>query len=291
MKEVYDKWFKDNGYKFLNSGLIHNVYEKNNYIYKIVKSNIKYLNNREHFEKEKRCMEYLNKKGFNIVKIEKIFNKNELVKDFCVLKEPKLEGKCYTENNIPNECILSILKFIKSVSNISLKEYGIIFDKNNKSDSSWQEYINKQLRIAIKIINKYFQKFDILKKELLSFSINYVMNVDSRFLIMDPNPENFFFTKDGMIAIDIDHPIGGDPLWQTACFYWYKEKWISELYALDFVNCRNYKFMLIYCLIFGLNTFEFFEKNSILIDSWNFKRIERLGEEINCGKIYWKDNK
>ena len=33
----YDDFFKNNGYVFLNCGLIHNVYEKDNYVYKIVK--------------------------------------------------------------------------------------------------------------------------------------------------------------------------------------------------------------------------------------------------------------
>ena len=236
-------------------------------------------------------MEYLFKNGFNVARVEKIFHKNELVKDFYVLKELKLEGKCYTDNNIPEECILSILKFIKRVSNISLNEYGIIFDKNNITNNSWQEFIEKQVRVAVKIINKYIEIDNELKKELFNFSSDYVASVESKFLIMDPNPENFIFTKEGMVAIDIDHPIGGDPLWQTACFYWYKEKWITELYELGFFNCENYKLMLIYCLIFGLNTFEFLEKNSILIDNWNFERLERLGEEINSGKIYWENYK
>lgn len=292
MEEVYDKWFRNNGYKFLNSGLIHNVYEKDNCIYKIVKSNIINLNTKEHFEKEKNCMDYLFNMGFNVVKVEQIFNKNELVKDFYVLKEIKLEGKCYKEDNIPEEHIIDIFKFIKLIANISLNEYGIIFDKNTSPNNSWQEFITEQLETAIKIINKYFNKKDnLLKKELLNFDSNFIKNLDSKFLIMDPNPENFIFTKNGMIAIDIDHPIGGDPLWQTACFYWYKENWKSTLCELDFINCQNYRLMLIYCLIFGLNTFEFLEKNSILIDEWNFKRLERLGKEIINGKAYWKNNK
>lgn len=278
--ELYDNWLKENGYKFLNSGLIHNVYEKNNRIFKIVKSNIILSNTDDHFEKEAICLEFLLNKGFDVVQIKKIYNKGDLLKDFCVLEETKINGECYKEQNIPQDCVISILKFIQDVAAISLKEYGVIFDKKIHSNISWIEYIEDQILIAKKVINKYFKNKSILINQLKKIDYEYLKNVKSNFLIMDPNPENFIFTKDKMIAIDIDHPIGGDKLWQTACFYWYKEKWILEMKSLNYFNKDNYNILLTYCMIFGLNTFDFLEKSSIEIDEWHFKRMKRLMEEI-----------
>lgn len=278
--ELYDNWLIENDYKFLNSGLVHNVYEKNNNIFKIVKSNIVSFNTDNHFEKEATCLKFLFDKGFDVVQIKKIYHKGELVKDFCVLEEAKINGKCYNEVNIPKDYVISILKFIQKVSNISLKEYGVIFDKEIDSNKSWLEYLEEQIEIAEKIIKKYFNGDFTLINLLKKIDYKYLKKIKSSFLIMDPNPENFIFTKDKMIAIDIDHPIGGDKLWQSACFYWYKEQWVSEMESLDYFNRNNYNILLTYCMIFGLSTFDFLEKSSIEIDDWHFKRMQRLMEEI-----------
>lgn len=278
--ELYDSWLKENGYKFLNSGLIHNVYEKNNNIFKIVKSNIVSSNTDNHFEKEATCLKFLYDNGFDVVQTKKIYHKGELVKDFCVLEETKIDGKCYNEYNIPKDCVILILKFIQKVSNISLKEYGVIFDKKINPNKSWTEYLEEQIAIAKKIIKKYFNNDVILINQLKKIDYKYLKKVKSNFLIMDPNPENFIFTNDKMIAIDIDHPIGGDKLWQSACFYWYKEQWLLEMESLNYFNKKNYSIFVTYCMIFGLNTFDFLEKSSIKIEDWHFKRMQRLMEEI-----------
>lgn len=282
--EVYDKWLKENGYSYLSSGLIHNVYEKNGFIYKIVKSNIISSNTDNHFDKEVRCLDYLYNMGFNVVKIEKVYPKGQLIKDFCVLTEKKIKGICYNEENIPLKCIESILDFIKKVEKITLSKYGLIFDDDKLCDENWYKYYYSQLEIAKLVIKKYFKEDKKMMSIIDEINKEYLYNVKSHFLVMDPNPENFIFDKENMVAIDIDHPIGGDPLWQTASFYWYKEQWKDTMLKSNYYNYENYPIMLVYCLVFGLTTFDFLEKSSIKIEQWNFERIKRLMEEIENEK-------
>lgn len=289
----YDDFFKNNGYVFLNCGLIHNVYEKDNYVYKIVKCGLNSMNTNHHFFKEKKCMNFLKNKGFDVAKIIAIYKKGEFLEKYSVLKEKKIEGICFDDQKISNDNIIKILKFIQKVSKISLRKYGVIFDKDVKANNSWKEYIIEQISVAHTIIKNYFNNDSFMNEQIDKIDYIYLNKVESKFLIMDPNTENFIFTKDKIIAIDIDHPIGGDPLWQSACIYWYKPNWKRNLEELNYYNKENYEMMLKYCIIFGLNTFNFHKVNKIEIESWNFDRINSLIMELkderknNNGENHW----
>ena len=282
--KLYEEELINKDYKYLAEGLVHNVYEKNEHIYKIVKSNLPLFNVEKHFEKEFQCHSYLKQNGIeNVSEIIQILPKGSLIKDYEVLIEKKIKGICYKENEIKNADIKKIIKFLIEVSQISVSQYGVLFDNDIKSDTMWNDYIKNQIKNAKKIINKFFSKDSNLKK-IINNPANFIYNEESKFLIMDPNTENFIFTGKNFTAIDIDHPIGGDPLWQFACVYWHKPNWkkitnfkeIFKIYEKQILN---------YCILYGLNIFDFYEKNGFEIENTDINKIYELINEVkNVGK-------
>lgn len=270
----YDNFFEDNGFTFLNDGLLHNVFEKDGLIYKVLKPHLDSFNTGNNFHVEVSSHKYLKNKGFNVATIEKIYSKNELIPDFCVLVEKKINGKMFKDSNINPYHIMQILSFIKSVSFVDAPNFGEIYKRKFEN---WNEYLIEQINIAKEVANKYFIQNKtislLLEKNILSS--NFKLKVP-KYLIMDPNVENFFFVDNEIIAIDIDHPIGGDPLWQGACIYWYKKHWRKWLLKLDFFNENNYLLMLEYCIVFGLTTYDFLLKNNFDKNKFLYDRLEEV---------------
>lgn len=289
----YSGWFEQNGYKFLAEGLVHNVYEKEGYIYKIVKENRFQLRSRDHFEKEKKVLEFLYQKGIPVVKVEKIYQVGELIEDYPVLCEKKIMNQVYNEAEISCKCVNEIIGFLENTSRICAPGFGALYGKREYEYNTWDDFLTSEINKAV-IVKELIGNKEEFAAKLLEYVIcnRGVMTYSDvpRFLIMDPNPNNFFFEKEQLsVAIDIDHPIGGDPLWQWACVYWHKPAWIENMIKMGVLHINMMKKVITYTALIGLASIAFLIENTGAYDCFSKERGNQLLMLISTRADYTTD--
>lgn len=218
-KEPYFYFFVQNGYSYVGSGWMHNIFEKGNRIYKIVKSEFIKFDSLEMYQLEKACMDFLRENGYiQAVKVYKIYAKNELVKGFCVLEEEKAVGFSRKRSNISKKQLDKILDFYMECLKVHGRSYGAYSIEIKDMFDSWDAYLKKLLSNCEYVIKELGLRIDYA---LICdyFNREYRYDGPPALLIMDPNVENFFFSNEEISSIiDIDHPIFGDPLYQWSFF-------------------------------------------------------------------------
>jgi len=273
--ESYDLHLKQNGFHFLADGLIHNIYMKDDYIYKIVKPERCNFNLPDHFDTEYNCHKMLQEKGFDVAEIVEIFTPGKLVEGFPVLKERYINGDTLTEAQITDFHRSYVLQFLNSAAQLKLNGYGT-FNRLSGICESWAIFIAEQIEQARQACRN-IERPDIVNllegiDEYLSFSDQ------GRFLMMDPNPQNFIFNVDGtnrIVAIDIDHPIIGDPLYQWASIKWFKPQWFPIMLELELIKKDELSKLEKYEALFGVNLLFFYMQNNIDI-SPVLEKLEKM---------------
>lgn len=261
--EAYDSYLKQNGFHFLADGLIHNIYMKGGYIYKIVKPERSNFNLPDHFDTEYNCHKMLRGKGFDVAEIVEILPPGKLVEGFPVLKERYFNGVVLKEAEITDFHRRYVLKFLNSAAQLELNGYGT-FNRFSGICESWAAFVAEQIEQARQACGN-IERPDIASllegiDEYLSFSDR------GRFLMMDPNPENFIFNADGtdrVVAIDIDHPVIGDPLYQWASIKWFKPQWFPIMLELGLIRKDELMKLEKYETLFGVNLLFFYMQNDI----------------------------
>lgn len=229
--EEYFKEFYDSGYSFLSRGFMHNVFEKGDFIYKINKSGFEKYNEIELYRKEMEIMNFLFQKGISVAKVEKVFDKGELIKDYCVLKEQKLIGVTYTREKISRCQLLEIFQLYERINSIVINFGPFKLKDEVESFTNWDEYIKYLLEIC-EIAVKNFELVNLIEPCRRFFNKN---NYTGRALMMiiDPNEENFIFDNNKIVGIvDVDHPIGGDPLYQWGTYLYHRPEQFEMLESI-----------------------------------------------------------
>jgi len=273
--EPYDLHLKRSGFQFLADGLIHNIYMKDDYIYKIVKAERSSFNLPDHFETEYNCHKMLQEKGFDVAEIVEILPPGKLVEGFPVLKERYINGDVLTEEQVTGFHRRYVLKFLNSAAKLKLNGYGT-FNCFSGICESWAVFIAEQIEQARQACRN-IERPDIVNllegiDEYLSFS------GQGRFLMMDPNPENFIFNVDGtnrVVAIDIDHPIIGAPLYQWASIKWFKPRWLPIMLELGLIKKDELIKLEKYETLFGVSLLYFYIQNDIDI-SPVIEKLEKI---------------
>lgn len=205
------------GYKKIGSGFMHNAYEKENMVFKLTHFQKHMLNNKSHFEKEKENIQILKALGLPLVNVYEIYNENDIIPGYYVMREERLFGFNFTWNTIPFEYKDVLLQY---VLNCSIRYKGERFGRIISSVehySIWKSYIFHKLRNYNSLKQKY--NFKLSYKELIEMGEKVIDDeVTPQLLLMDFSPTNFFFDKSKKIIgiIDMDHSLYGDSEYQIA---------------------------------------------------------------------------
>jgi len=255
-----------------SEGLVHKIYLKEGDIFKVTKDNFPDFNTKTHFELEKNVLSHLKKfklPSADVIKIFKIGNK-------FVLQEKFIKGYQKKKGELSRKEIQQILDYIKKAHEIKLNGYGPIKKDLRGTYSSWTEFIeqiedNARYLIKNKLIDNEFaekiSKLVELNKEDLIF-------IDKGSLILtDVNPTNFFFEKEKIIgAIDVDHPISGDPLYEIGSLKWYHDDIFNRYNKNTQHSILEIKRILIYEIVHGVSVIFWMHKHDINI----LKELKKL---------------
>ena len=218
--EPYYEYFILNGYKYLGSGYMHVVFEKDNIIYKLVRSKFLNFDKKSDYEFEQYNLELLRKNGIATPKIIKIYDKDEFIKDYVVFAEKKVNGIVKNKATLTLKNVAEMMTVFEKAHSIKFPCFGQLYAENLQRNT-WDEYMAYVINRAKNASGLFNIPFEIetVKKY---FSSTYRFTDAPSYLILDPNEENFIFNdKDEFLGvIDIDHPMCFDPLYEPAiCLY------------------------------------------------------------------------
>ncbi|GEM_PF-2677868 len=230
--EPYYNDFIKNGYKCIGHGFMHVIFERNDLIYKIVRSEFKDFNSVSEYKNEAKCLDFLRQNGFSTPHITKIYTKGELIKDYIVMVEEKVHGIVKTYENLTTDNITEIMQTVYRVNSIEMPYFGTVCNAKIQF-KTWAEYLYyliDRATLASQIFKIKYNPDDSRKY----FSNQYVYTATARFLLLDPNEENFIFNSENKISgiIDIDHPIAFDPLYEAALYLYIRPVIFNKMKSL-----------------------------------------------------------
>lgn len=280
--EFYYDYFISEGYKYVSNGYMHNIFEKDNRIIKIVKSVFMKFDSKENYLLEKKCLNILKDNGYMTPEIYKIGQLSLDGKKIYYLEEEKINGeiKMYSEMNEIEKN--NFFRLVNDIAKIKGQKYGKISLKKDGEYDTWLDYLKVLFRKSRNVIKKYNLKieFDEIEKDILSKIDN---SIECSFLMLDPNEKNFFLKNNKVSCIiDIDHPIYGDKLYQLALFNYFRNDYYLYLIKKGFITAEKIKIIDLYTIVFALNDVYFRlsaeEKNRKNITSYLSKVMNTYNE-------------
>ncbi len=200
-KEPYYNNLISLGYVPFNYSEKHYIFSKGNKIIKIARASYNNPTIDESYYIEKFSHDILIKNNFPVVKIDKIYDKGELIDDFVVLEEEKKDGQVFYNKDCDTTILSQVVSFIQRVAHIKSSAFGFM-DKYGKSEhTSWSSFLKS-------LIDK---TNSALKAELLADFDIVPELTESAFVLTDCNMANFIFNHGKLqCAIDIERPLWGD---------------------------------------------------------------------------------
>lgn len=243
-------------------GLVHNIYLSGKFIIKIPKKEFSDFNNKEHFILEKKCLELLKVHGIpvpNHTEVSDVFING--TKYYCLI-ESFIKGDQVNWDELDNVSLSDIYNIYNTSHKIGIDGAGPLNHMLKGSNGTWVEYIklclseNKNYLMYLPSWNLNRKIFLFLEKYISNISKGKTLNKNV-LLLVDFNPGNIFFDVKGNIVsvIDIDHPMGGDSLFDYAPINWHHKETFQKLRALH-LSLKSGEFfsILYYTLVYGLNT-------------------------------------
>lgn len=224
------------GFSYIGHGYLHNIYEKDHLIYKCLKTHFA-VNAYHKFMHERAALEFLSENGVPTVRVIDILHEGEILPDTCFMVEERAKGINYKKNNMPDTLKELFFDYLMKIAEIEMSFWGDTKPDGICEEKTWYDF----LRLYIKGIDALPE--DLRKgyseQEISDWMKENVSNEGKPyFLVMDSNPENFFWNENNEICsvIDIDHPICGDQLFQVASIvyewgeaaYSYRERMVDE---------------------------------------------------------------
>lgn len=189
------------GYQPCNYSEKHYLFCKDNKIIKIARNIYNNADTDESYFIKKTAHEILLCHGFTATKVNRIYNKDELVENFVVLEEDKIEGQVYYRKDSDEKVLRQILHFMQDATKINGTRFGMLDKFGNALYSSWKDYLSVVISNANTKDRKCFLQ-----------ELRYVPNdVKSSFVFTDCNTANFIFESGRLkCAIDVERPLFGD---------------------------------------------------------------------------------
>ena len=147
----------------------------------------------------------------------------------------------------------TILDLLDQIGKIDIDFFGINLDKN--CCDTWESYMDSQYEDAKTVLHKTGEICD-LNGIIKYFRKNYRYTGIPKCLVFDPNESNYIFDDCGNIRaiIDVDHLMGGDPLWQLGCILYHRPQYYK---IISKRNTKNMDTIKIYALLNGFNDIHF----------------------------------
>ena len=256
-KEPYYNFLINCGYAYLDSGYMHNVFEKNNRVFKIVKSKFIFWDNEDNYLIEKTSLNILKKYGFPV---PCVYGTSYIAignQSFWAMEQEKVVGVSKKYCELIDVEKKDIIVFMDKISQIRSTNFGPIKSSIDSEYKSWREYLDVLCNIAYTTVIKFNMNIDI-ERIIMSAKCKVSCLTQGGFLILDSNVRNFLM-KDNHVSgiVDIDHPIFGDPLYQVAVIKYFEQ----DMYKL-FLEYKNYSkeeldIVKLYEIIFALNDLNF----------------------------------
>ena len=247
-----------------SQGLVHFIYRHGNYIYKVTKSEFPDFNTQEHYLIEKNSLNLLSTLGVPVPPKISVDTKNIGNKEVAYISESFVEGIQYSWEKLSPKALTNLNNTYTRIHQVKVKKFGPLNSNLEGSFLSWHDYISsivnnsKFLDTENKIkINNIVEKLSVYLDEINTPKLVFV----------DFNPGNIFFNKsDDIIGIiDIDHPIGGDPLYDFASVKWYSPKTYKKLKEnIIKFNPNDEKIIDFYCLIQGINVIDWMKEHNLV---------------------------
>ena len=246
-----------------SQGLVHFIYRHGNYIYKVTKNDFPDFNNKEHFLIEKKSLKLMSTLGIPIPSEIVVGVKNINRKKIFYLHESFIKGIQYQWENLSSKALTNLKDIYINVHQAKLNKFGPLNSKLEGSFSNWHDYISNIVENSNFLNIKNKKKIHDIVKQFSSY-LNEINT--AQLVLVDFNPGNIFFneTDDIVGVIDIDHPIGGDPLYDFASIKWYSPKTYEKLKnnIIKF-NPSDEKIIDFYCLIQGINVIDWMKEHNL----------------------------
>lgn len=283
--EPYYDFFIKNGYSYIGHGYMHVVFEKNEIVYKVLRSVYGVDKDKKRFQFEADMLKLVSQCGVPTAQVIHIYAPDELIPNYCVLAEKKIPGYIYCSEELNDKMVFGIHSVLENVHSMTLDFFGPIALQNLQV-KTWHEYMNYLIEKVHKI--REILKIDIdIKKVEKYFIDKYVYNDRARFLILDPNEKNYIFDADDNLVgvIDIDHPIAFDPMYEASSFLYSRPKTFSLMCKYKIINMTNMQIIRNYAIVYALYDLWFrYEKNNCIVN----KRLEFY---INQTIMFLKNSK
>lgn len=251
----------DSKENYIAEGLVHKIYKLDEYIYKIPKDEFEDFNYLEHFAIEKNCHDILRRNSLPAVEVLNIYDKGELIKNKCVLKEFFIRGNVVDNKNATYKEREQIISLMLRVNKIKTIGYGAINSKGKTNFLNWCDYIKNSIEKSSSILRILDKKeindwLDYLLKE-----IKIVPEINQGyFLTLDTNSNNYIFSDNQEIfaMLDIDHPISGDVLYEYSALKFHHPE-TFEILKNEYINLNQEELNLLnyYFIHFGVSTIAF----------------------------------
>lgn len=248
------------------SGLVHNIYYSGEFILKIAKPSFPDFNNLEHFKTEKNSLKLLEKKGIPIPKKIETVKLNKNKKIIYGIVETLVEGKQFSWEKLSVKHLSMIANLLRQGHKIPVEGAGPLNHHLIGKFTCWRDFL---LYSYYKFIEEFPQENNISFLPKLKRAItqkNYLnKNPNNFFLFVDLNPGNIIFSTNFNInaVIDIDHPYGGDPLYDYASIKWYSQNTFSRLAKLVPVLESKSNIINLYSIMHGANILCWMKKHNL----------------------------
>ena len=264
---------------------MHVVFEKDASVYKVLKSVFGTDKDIKRFEFEKNMLVLLANYGIPTPNVEHIYAPGELIPDYCVLVETKCPGLVYDSENLKPKHIAAIWSVLNITHGIDLDFFGPIAVPELQTQT-WQEYMGYLFDRAHEIKESIHIDIDIEPVQQY-FTNTYRYEDKAKLLILDPNEKNYIFdNNDTLIGlVDIDHPIGFDPLYDIVSFLYSRPNTFQLMKQAGLVQEKEMTTIINYAIIYMLFDLWFrYDKNHCKIDT-------KLEYYINKAKLFTQNLK
>jgi len=248
-----------------SQGLVHHIYRDGDLIFKVAKINFPDFNTLEHYLIEKNSLNKLTTLGIPVPPTITVNTKIINNKEVFYITESFVDGIQYNWEELSLRALINMNIIYTKIHQVEVKNFGPLNSNLEGSFLSWHDYISS-------IVNnsKFLGKEN--KKKVNNIVDKFSLYLDTvstpRLIFVDFNPGNIFFnrTDDVVGIIDIDHPIGGDPLYDFASVKWYNPK-TYEKFKNDVTkfSSSDEKIIDFYCLIQAINIMDWMNKHNLVI--------------------------
>lgn len=232
------------GYQSFNYSEKHYLFCKDDRIIKIARNIYNNADTDESYYIEKTAHDILSAHGFTVAKVNRIYDKGELIENFVALEEEKINGQVYYRKDSDENVLRQILRFMQDVTQINETRFGMLDKFGNAPYSTWKDYLSVVISRADTVDKKYlFQELEYVPNDIIP-----------SLLLTDCNTANFIFESDKLkCAIDVERPLFGDKdfiygtikarnpyMFELAV----KDGYIKNIRLIDFY-CRLYKYIFL----------------------------------------------